>query len=54
MGLGGIIWWHMTFRIGDAEYVPFLECLRVPIEIEQRKPEVEEEQFLLFELRRCC
>ena len=49
MGLGDMIWWHMAFWIGDVEYVSFLVCQRVPIEVEQRKPEVEKEQFLLLE-----
>ena len=49
MGLGGIIWWHTTFRIGDAEYVSFLVCQRVPIKVVQQEPRVEEEQFLSLE-----
>ena len=43
MGLGDMIWWHMALQIGDAEYVSFLVCQLVPIEVEQRKPEVEKE-----------
>ena len=43
MGLGDMIWWHKAFWIGDSEYVSFLVCQRVPIEVEQRKTEVEKE-----------
>jgi len=40
---------HTTFRIGDAEYVSFLVCQRVPIKVVQQEPRVEEEQFLSLE-----
>ena len=46
MGLGGT---RLFFWIEDTEYIPFLVCQRVPIEVEQRKPEIEEEQLLLLE-----
>ena len=49
MGPGDLIWWHMAFWIEDAKYVSFLVCQCVPIEVDQRKPEVEKERFLLLE-----
>ena len=46
-------WWHYLvahdFRIGDAEYVSFLVCQRVPIKVVQQEPSVEEQQFLSLE-----
>ena len=49
MGLGNMIRWHMAFWIGDAEYVSFLVCQRVPIKVVKQEPRVEEQQFLSLE-----